>query len=306
MKLTKEMPGMPNKKSTAHLTFPGKLITYVTIDFKLVLTSESALTSFDGSKIRDILEKGTIALYCIRNKLVCGECNIAATCPYPNLFKHEPNLNHFLVTVPFVVFIEDNRELLNPGDSLSFHVTLFGEFMAFKDQFLKVLKYAGEIGLGQAGSSFEMKEIREGKKKCLAAIDSKTARSLKLKFGSQGGLDKEQKPLDTPRIEDIIEYIAHKVNRLDQPIWRMEGDTLDRQLFKGCRVIVSKYRSDNIDNKDPENENGGHIVKLSGFRGHIESSGDKVSLYPQLRAGEILQIGSRSSYGSGKYELIAL
>jgi CRISPR/Cas system endoribonuclease Cas6 (RAMP superfamily) len=75
-------------------------------------------------------------------------------------------------------------------------------------------------------------------------------------------------------------------------------------MFNGGKIAVSKY---NINyNKIFKSKGLGNKVELSGFTGYIEFSGDLDLLYLLLRAGKIIHIGSRTSYGLGKYELTVL
>ena len=50
----------------------------------------------------------------------------------------------------------------------------------------------------------------------------------------------------------------------------------------------------------------GDEVELSGFYGFVEYGGVFSYLYPLLRAGELVHIGARMSYGLGKYEVVDL
>ncbi len=115
---------------------------------------------------------------------------------------------------------------------------------------------------------------------------------------------KDKKHIYAPRIEDIIEYLVHRINRLNKSIWQVEDYSLDRRLFNRDKVNVSKY---NIEYKKIFKSKGlGNKVELPGFTGFMELTGTLDLLYPLFRAGEILHIGSRTSYGLGKYELMAL
>ena len=132
----------------------------------------------------------------------------------------------------------------------------------------------------------------------------KPVRKLKIRFLSPVSIFKDKKHIYAPRIGDIIEYLVHRINRLNKSIWRIDGYSLDRGMFNNGKINVTKYNI--YYNKIFKSKGLGSKVELSGFTGLMELSGDLNSIYPLLKAGEVLHIGSRTSYGLGKYELTVL
>jgi CRISPR-associated endoribonuclease Cas6 len=299
--------------------FP-EAFTYLTIGFKIQLQADAVFPKFKGSMFRGVLGKAMHDLSCQKKDAACNICDAVLNCPYANLFKPELILENQLVTVPFVVFSPDNRECLDPDDIIIFQVTLLGDFSDYIDYFLKSLHFARQIGLGHKRATFEILEIsangntifKNGKikdrrglsKQSLADIRVRKTpvKKIKLRFLSPVSIYREKKHIYSPRLEDIIEYIVHRVNRLNKSIWRVEEYSLNREWFNGSKINVSKYRIDY--NKIFKSKGLGNKVELSGFTGYMEFTGCPDRLYPLLRAGEILHIGSRTSYGLGKFEVI--
>jgi len=298
-----------NENENQQMIFPDAF-TYSTIGFKIRLKSDAIFPKYKGSLFRGVLGKAMHDLSC-RNKQRCNDCSVVVTCPYANLFKPELILENQLVTVPFVIFSNDKREFLDIDDTISLQVTLFGDFTDYMDYFVKSFQFAQTVGLGHKRAKFEIVEIRPGNKKTsnkhsLSAINSREApvKKLSLRFLSPVSLFRDKKHIYAPVVEDIIEYLVHRVNRLNRSIWRVEGYSLHREMFNSRKITVSKY---NINySKIFKSKGLGNKVELSGFTGYMEFSGDLAMFYPLLRAGEILHIGSRTSYGLGKYELMIL
>jgi len=299
--------------------------TYLTIGFKIQLKSEAIFPKFKGSLLRGVLGKSMHDLSCREKDVECNECGSLIRCPYANLFKPELILKNQLVTVPFVIFSEDNKEFLNPEDTIPLQITLLGDFIDYMDYFLKSFHFAGQIGLGHKRAKFDIIKIRVGEEKLiykdgkivgnvgfdrqsLSAINGngwqEPVRKLKIRFLSPVSIFKDKKHIYAPRIEDIIEYLVHRVNRLNKSIWRIDGYSLDRGMFNNGKINVTKY---NIHyNKIFKSKGLGSKVELSGFTGSMDLSGELNSIYPLLKAGEVLHIGSRTSYGLGKYDLSVL
>jgi len=289
------------------IIFPAAF-TYSTIGFTIQLKSDAIFPKFKGSLFRGVLGKAMHDLSCQKKHGACNECDIVISCPYANLFKPQLILENQLVTVPFVIFSHDNREFLDSGDYISLQLTLFGDFIDYMEYFLKSFEFARQVGLGHKRAKFEIIEMKPGKnrdpsKQSLAriTINESPIKKLKIRFLSPVSIYKDKRHIYAPRIEDIIEYLVHRVNRLNKSIWQVEDYSLDRKIFNGGKLNVSKY---NIEYKKIFKSKGlGNKVELSGFTGYMELTGSLDLLYPLFKAGEILHIGSRTSYGLGKYEL---
>lgn len=278
--------------------------TYLTAAITVRLSARARVPVFKGSMFRGVLGKAMHDLSCRKPGLSCDKCDGVINCPYANLFKPELILKNQMVTVPFVLFCKDDREVLKPDDRVRLRITLFGDFIDYKDYFFRSFQFAGEIGLGGKQAPFEVVEIDEGSRRSLADIRPNRVKELQIHFLSPVSIFRDKKHMYAPRIEDIVEYAVHRVNRMNASIWRVDDFSLERGLYEPGRLTVSRYAVEY--SKRFKTGGLGSKVELSGFTGSMDISGDVVSVYPLLKAGEVLHIGSRTSYGLGKYELIVL
>jgi hypothetical protein len=307
--------------STEPLLFPPEF-TYLTVGFKIRLKEEAVFPEYKGSLFRGVLGKAMHDLSCREQRRNCEGCHGVITCPYANLFKPDLILKGLLITVPFVVSCSDEREFLNPGDTISLAITLFGDFIDYVDYFLASFHHAGQIGLGHKRAKFEILEIGTGgrpiflegriiegvglDRQSLAGlrVPKRPVKRLRLRFLSPTSLHRNSCQIYAPRLEEIVDYIVYRIRRLNDTIWRVKDYRLDMACFDGRGFTVSRYRMDY--SKIFKSKGLGNKVELSGFTGFMDVSGDLDRLLPLLRAGEILHIGARTSYGLGKYELKVL
>jgi CRISPR-associated endoribonuclease Cas6 len=289
------------------IIFP-ETFTYSTIYITIQLKSSAILPKYKGSLFRGVLGKTMRHLSCLKKRTSCNECEVVISCPYANLYKPRLILGNQLITVPFVIFSPDNREFLERGETISLQLTLFGDFIEDREFFLECFENARKVGLGNNRARFEIIEIKQGKngnstKQSLAGITpyENPVKKLKIRYLSPVSLYKKQKHIYAPRPEEIIEYLVHRINRLNKSIWQVKDYTLDRKIFALEKLNVTHY--DIRYQKIFKSKGLGNKVELSGFTGNMEITGPLDMLYPLFRAGEILHIGSRTSYGLGKYEM---
>lgn len=281
-----------------------KGFTYLTTAITVRLNARAGVPVFKGSMFRGVLGKAMHDLSCQKPGLSCDKCDGVINCPYANLFKPDLILKNQTVTVPFVLFCKDDREVLKPNDTVDLWITLFGDFIDYKDYFFRSFEFAGQIGLGSKQAPFEVVEIKEGSRQSLADIRPMQVKALRIHFLSPVSIFRDKKHIYAPRVEDIVEYVVHRVNRLNKSIWQVDDFSLERGLYEPGRLTVLKYSI--AYSKRFKTRGLGSKVELSGFTGSMDISGDVVSVYPLLKAGEVLHIGSRTSYGLGKYDLIVL
>jgi hypothetical protein len=209
------------------IIFP-EAFTYTTIGITIQLKSAAILPRYKGSLFRGVLGKAMRHLSCLKKRASCHECEVVISCPYANLYKPRLILGNQLVTVPFVIFSPDNREFLEGGETISLQLTLFGDFIEDREFFLKCFENARQVGLGHKRAKFEIIEIKPGKngnsiKQSLAGItpNKNPVKKLKIRYLSQVSLYKKKKHIYAPRPEEIIEYLVHRINRINKSIWQV-------------------------------------------------------------------------------------
>jgi len=307
-------------KSNLKTEFPNTF-TYCIFLFRLKLMDKAILPVFKGSMLRGLMGKALHRLNC-QSRVPCTRCKMVKTCAYSNLFKPELVLKNQLTTPPFVLYSPNKKEVFEKGDEIEFFLTLFGDFSRYFDYFLNAFNYARGIGLGQHRTPYDIEEItdnvsgdwvykeRDVNKNWKAAnanlstLIPQMSKHIKIDFLTPIFLMRNKKPIYFPTMKEIVSAIIRRIHILSRSIWKDKYFTIDKEFIKGLDISINGY--DLNFKKDFKTGGLGNTVELSGFYGSVECCGDFTQLYPLLKAGEVLHIGARTSYGLGKYELTVL
>jgi CRISPR/Cas system endoribonuclease Cas6 (RAMP superfamily) len=128
--------------------------------------------------------------------------------------------------------------------------------------------------------------------------------NIKIDFLTPIFLMRNKKPIYFPTMNEIVSAIIRRIHILSRSIWKDKDFRIDKEFIKGLDISINGY--DLNFKRDFKTGGLGNTVELSGFYGSLECSGDITQLYPLLKAGELLHIGARTTYGLGKYELTVL
>jgi hypothetical protein len=306
------------------LEFPDTF-TYTRLLFRLKLQAESVLPLFKASMLRGLMGKALYRLNC-QSRGLCRKCKFAANCAYSILFKPELILKNHLTTPPFVLYSPDKKENFAAGDGVEFTLTLFGEYSRYFDYFLNAFNYAAGFGLGQQRTPYEIESIsddishewvyrdRQVNRRWKIAYarlsdfnrenpgNCDNVRQLRMRFLSPIYLRIEKRPVYFPGMGEIIRAVIRRIHILSRSIWKDLEFKIDKTFLENFTYGIDRY--DLRFGKSFKTGGLGHKVELSGFYGEVDYSGDFSASYPLLKAGEVVHIGARMSYGLGKYEVL--
>ena len=105
-------------------------------------------------------------------------------------------------------------------------------------------------------------------------------------------------------MREIIRAVIRRIHILSRSLWQDNEFKIDKSFLEDSYFSIDRY--DLSFGKSFKTGGLGHKVELSGFYGEVDYSGDFSAVYPLLRAGEVIHIGARMSYGLGKYEVVDL
>jgi len=302
------------------IEFPDTL-TYSRFRFRVKMMGKAVLPAFKGSMLRGVLGVALHKLNC-QSRVPCGRCKLVRNCAYSILFKPELVLPNKLPTPPFVLFAPGNKEVFNNGETFDFTVTLFGEYARYFDYFLNAFNYGQRMGLSSRRIPYELEEIvddvsgewvyrdrevnREWKVSSanLSSLPSGQPHRLGIEFLTPIFLKRDRKPVCFPDIKEVLRAVIRRIHILSRTIWKDSDFEIGKEFLDELKVSINRY--DLKYEKTFKTGGLGTKVELSGFTGIMELSGDLEMVYPLLCAGEVLHIGSRTSYGLGKYKLLVL
>jgi hypothetical protein len=310
-------------KSAPFVEFP-EAFTYSRLLFRFKLLEKSALTVFKASMLRGLMGKALHRLNC-QSRGSCKKCKLVTTCAYSILFKPELVFKNQLTTPPFVLFSPNKKETFAKGDELEFTLTIFGEYSRYFDYFLNAFNYARGFGLGSKRTPYEIESITDDISNAWVYRDMQVNKQWKVAFACLSGLNREtpknprnlrihflsptflkvaKKQVYFPGMTEIIRAVIRRVHILSRSIWKDMEFKIDKSFLEDLYFNIDRY--DLCFDKSFKTGGLGHKVELSGFYGVVDYGGDFSYLYPLLRAGELVHIGARMSYGLGKYEVVDL
>jgi hypothetical protein len=305
------------------IEFPSTF-TYSRFLFRLKLLEKSVLPLFKASMLRGLMGKALHRLNC-QSHGSYQKCKLVTTCAYSILFKPELVFKNQLTTPPFVLFSPNKKETFAKGDELEFTLTIFGEYSRYFDYFLNAFNYACGMGLSNRRTPYEIEKIaddisgewvyrdRQVNKEWKVAYSNlsglnretpKNSRNLRLHFLSPTFLKVDKKQVYFPEMTEIIRAVIRRVHILSRSIWKDMEFKIDKSFLEDLFFSIDRY--DLCFDRSFKTGGLGHKVELSGFYGVVDYGGDFSYLYPLLRAGELVHIGARMSYGLGKYEVVDL
>jgi hypothetical protein len=319
------MVNMVDSSSISNLKtgFPDTF-TYSRLLFRLKLLEKSILPVFKASMLRGLMGKALHRLNCQAHGS-CRKCQLVTTCAYSILFKPELVFKNQLTTPPFVLFSPNKKETFARGDELEFTLTIFGEYSRYFDYFLNAFNYASGFGLGSKRTPYEIESITDDISNEWVYRDRQVNKQWKVSYANLSGLNREtpknprnlrihflsptflkvaKKQVCFPGLTEILCAIIRRVHILSRSIWKDMEFKIDKSFLEDLYFSIDRY--DLCFDRSFKTGGLGHKVELSGFYGIVDYGGDFSYLYPLLRAGELVHIGARMSYGLGKYEVVDL
>lgn len=122
---------------------------------ELQFTKNTKLTGYLGSTLRGALGHSLKRISCTQVDIECANCLLRHQCPYSYLFMAFPmdDLDNANVPVPYVIDpINVEKEIFEPGDTLSFGLLLFGKANQYWPYILVALQQWAILGIGKQRS----------------------------------------------------------------------------------------------------------------------------------------------------------
>jgi RHS repeat-associated protein len=131
--------------------------------FTLTAVEPLHLQPFKGSALRGAFGHTFKRLVCFQPQQCQQRCESGNSCPYGYIFETTPStgidLPATLGDVLHPMIIEppsDKREVIPPGQSLSFGLTLIGHGLNYLPYFIAVFRELGQVGLGRSRGRYHL------------------------------------------------------------------------------------------------------------------------------------------------------
>lgn len=296
-------------------------IRYVKLHFTLRLLEDAHLPMNKPSAIRGGIGEMLLNANCIRDRN-CSSCDFESEClvrrTMYSKFERKPEFVTDGDSVGYVLECENYETDFRKGDSLEFHLVLFGKTIVYFSQFLQAIYQLGTAGLGKEHARYEIVSltntlgedmldeylVRMERYRIQRVWDYVVYRAkhppienlisfctpVTLKY--QGQIQKKLS------LEAIVPAVLRRIYMLDC----FEGfecdalhwnDTYPNVMIENSKEIAVRRYSSTQDRR----------MQLMGIKGVLRLENIPKTLLPILLAGELMHIGKNTSFGFGRYRV---
>ncbi|MBW2069472.1 MAG: CRISPR system precrRNA processing endoribonuclease RAMP protein Cas6 [Deltaproteobacteria bacterium] len=301
--------------------------------FEIKAKTSVEIPPFAGSTLRGALGVALKRICCISKQRACDECLIRSSCVYVYLFETtmlgdsfcDPRFRNAPHPFVLVVPVAETNTLLNPGDTWSFGITVFGRAVTWLPYFVAAVERMGQIGIGRGRGKFELERLwsLDEKGNPVELLYNEEGFRFPEKFLSLESLGRGKpgegngkfrltfltplrirfrgKLVDIPEFHIVMGNLLKRISLLMK--FHAEGDFPDLsddliRLARGVNIIennTSWYDWVRYSHRQ------GLRMRLGGIVGDVVYEGDPSLFEPYISAGTILHIGKNTGFGLGRY-----
>jgi CRISPR-associated endoribonuclease Cas6 len=300
--------------------------------FKCTLTDDAMLPPYKGSTFRGAFGVALKKVVCALRNKECSQCLLASRCIYAQIF--EPTSWHSdssrTVAPPHPYIIEpdpSSRTRYSSGDSFSFNLLLFGEFVKSLPYFIFAVETMGEVGIGQRTGNgrarFTIAEVSDetgavvynsATKRIVPSpqprslpepeISDAAAGLLSLSLNTPLRFKNDNRFIDTLTFQDFTRAALRRVSSMhaaygdgDPPL-DYRGKVADAASVKTVVSTLTWHDWKRYSNRQHDE------MLFGGMCGNISFVGNIGPFMQIIEQAKIMHIGKQSTFGLGKFNYI--
>lgn len=317
-------------------------IRYTELRFTVRFIEDSVLPRFKSSAIRGGLGNRLLEEYCIRDAFRnehpnnCNKCDFADECIVQRIMYSKMDIMPSFMSsgnsVGYIVECRDMKEEFVAGDSLDFKLVLFGKAIVYFSQYLSAIYRLGMSGLGRNEARFEVISVKNVYNEDIMSGNNIFKENYRIESVSkyvdyrmerltESGIPdqvriKLNSPLAIKKDGDILRKfdITAFVRGLNRRLYVMncyEGWEYS-ELLQDDGMYPEVLNAESRFTKIPRYSfRKSEKIFLEGIYGSIDINLDnnpdnfmiRSDILRKLLAGEILRVGSNTSFGFGGYRV---
>lgn len=301
-------------------------IRYVKLHFSLELLEDTELPANKASMLRGGMGEMLLRMNCIKDRN-CKSCDFVSECivrrTMYSQMEETPDFMQDTDSVGYVLDCENYDREFSEGDTIDFTLTLFGKTIVYFSQFLQAIQYLGIQGVGASHARYRIARLTSTRNETILEDDNIYMANLGIltvadyvAYRWDEACKAERIVFHTPlavkyqgarlqhfdpagilaacerRVRVLNDFEGNGAERFD---WRGHEFELDERRVR--ELTVRRFSSTHA-------HHGGGNISWHGIVGDgtIEDVDDTARAL--LLAGEILHIGSHTSFGFGRYTLL--
>ncbi len=291
---------------------------------KCTVTSRIHFPNFPGIPIRGGFGFALKDAVCVSKDMkYCSPCLLASTCPYACVFetpnvqslqrmKHATHIPHPFAITPLF----DYPALFLPESSFTIKLSIFGSAFRFFPHILYAFIKLGERGVGNHRGKFVISEIKNYADGTVVYSDSglllsdiepilianaPDKRTCEISFITPCKIKSKGTYLQHADLKEIVKNIKRKLENISY-FFGTSPVSLD---ISGIHFDAIHCEVDNFNWKinTRYSRRRKETMRLGGFTGRMQLSGDVANVYPVLKIGEAIGVGSNTSFGFGAIQV---
>ena len=280
---------------------------------------DALLPPYKGSTLRGFFGASLKKLVCVLRRSECKECLLKDKCLFAISFETN-EMPPFVIEPPL-----EEKTLYKEGDTIDFHLLLFGEINKALPYIIYALRRGENIPIGKSINGkkgfIKLKEVRKENQliysEDLKKIDMKDLSELKLPdlSGKEQKISKIRIHLITPlrmkfqnRLYDdlpfsvLIRAILRRITYVFSNYGEKPEISYEELLKKSETIKQSEKDIRWIDLKRYSFRQKSKML-LGGIIGNVTYEGDLAEFIPLIMVAEKLHIGKQTSFGFGKIKM---
>lgn len=270
---------------------------------------------------------------CAMHQQDCRGCLMREQCPYAYIFETAPPQDakalskYESIPRPFVIEppLETKRNYL-PGETLHFHLVLFGQAIQYLPYFIMVFREMGEVGLGNGRRPFNLEEVAAtglDEETVIYSSDNSVVKNIDLSYCGNKLLERFPKKAERIRIVfDTPVQLKHSGKTVFHPEFHIFFRQAMRRIsslmyFHHNQPLLVDYSALTEHSKRvlmTENTTRWHDwerysqrqqqrLNMGGLIGTVVYEGVMDDFLPFLVLGEQVHVGKYAVFGLGKYRI---
>ncbi len=299
-------------------------VHYIKLSFTLVLTEDTVLPVHKVSALRGGMGEMLLRANCIRDRK-CESCYFAPECMIQRTmysqFEKKPRFVTTGESIGYVIECDNHRQEFAKGDTLMFHLILFGRTAVYFNLFLQAIHMLGMNGLGKHESSFQIANITNTDgEPVLDGLDvhmeryqvKQTRTYVEQRLKTLKGTVPAKMIFETPltvkyngdflrefHMDAIIRSVKRRIYMLDC----FEGIDGEEAFDHNYLLPVIRHQEVRRRAVRRYSTRKQSAMYLNGIQGEIELEQLEPETLGLLLAGELIHIGKNTSFGFGKYSM---
>ncbi len=300
-------------------------IRYVDLTFTLTILEHTKLPRSKVSALRGGMGQMLLMQNCIRDQN-CETCDFESECivrrTMYSKFEIQPKFATRGDSIGYVIECENDKEQFRRGDTLQFHLLLYGKTIVYFTQFFQAFFMLGQHGIGKEKSKYMISQVinesgglvADDRKLCIQNLGIRTVAEYveerkevlfrqvcenRIEFQTPTTLKYMGNFLKEFNSEAIIRSAVRRIYSFDcfegneTPMPEFDEEELPEIIRQESRFVAVPRYSSTANGK----------MELKGICGKVILDYLSEEMLMILLAGEKLHIGKNTSFGFGKYLL---